>query len=124
MRVYRVSEEEVSFSPLPSPKPSNVDLPSLIKWFRFFEFAECTSWPHHKEKRLRCGAVSKTASYAMHTGVEHGTDHAITAVLRDGLAKNAAGLKTHGGIKYETEVQRLTGLMPAGSTGINHGKWA
>ena len=51
------------------------------------------------------------------------TDDALS-VLRDALAKSAAGLKTHGGIKYQTEVQRLTGLMPAGSGGINHREWA
>ena len=39
------------------------------------------------------------------------------------MVKNAAGLKTHGGVKYKTEVQRLTGLTPAGSGGINHGEW-
>jgi hypothetical protein len=88
-----------------------------------FEFAECIEGPQHNEKRLRSGAVSKTASRSEHTRVEHISDDAIT-VLRDGLAKSAAGFKTHGGIKYNTEVQRLTGLMPAGSTGINHGEWA
>jgi len=40
---------------------------------------------------------------------------------RDALVKSAAGLKKHGGVKYNTVVQRLTGLVPAGSTGINHG---
>jgi len=39
---------------------------------------------------------------------------------RDSMAKSAAGLKTHGGVKYKTEVQRLTGLMPPGAGGINH----
>jgi hypothetical protein len=33
-------------------------------------------------------------------------------------------LKTHGGVKYQTVVQKLTGYIPAGSAGINHGEWA
>jgi hypothetical protein len=59
--------------------------------------------------------VSKTASRGTYTRV----DDAI-AVFRDSMAKSAAGLKTHGGVKYKTEVQRLTGLMPPGAGGINH----
>ena len=44
-------------------------------------------------------------------------------MLSDSLAKSAAGLKVHGGVKYQTEVRRLTGLVPAGSEGINHGEY-
>jgi len=40
---------------------------------------------------------------------------------RDSFVNGAAGLKTHGGVKYQTDVQKLTGLIPAGSAGINHG---
>ena len=88
-----------------------------------FEFADFTSQAHYKEKRLRSGAVSNTASRAAYTRAEHGSDDAIT-VFRDSMAKSAAGLKTHGGVKYKTDVQRLTGLMPPGSKGINHSECA
>jgi len=40
---------------------------------------------------------------------------------RDSLVNSAVGLKTHGGVKYQTDVQKLTGYIPPGSAGINHG---
>lgn len=51
------------------------------------------------------------------------SDDAIS-VRSDNLAKTAVGLKVHGGVKYQTEVRRLTGLVPPGSTGVNHGELA
>jgi hypothetical protein len=45
-------------------------------------------------------------------------------VFSDSLAKSAAGLKKYNGVKYQTTVQRITGLIPPGSTGINHSEWA
>jgi len=40
---------------------------------------------------------------------------------RDSLVKSATGLKNYRGVKYQTTVQRITGLIAPGSTGINHG---
>ncbi|KAH9970854.1 hypothetical protein BGW80DRAFT_1175454 [Lactifluus volemus] len=39
---------------------------------------------------------------------------------RDSLVKSAVGLKKHNGVKYQTTAQRISGLIPAGSHGINH----
>jgi hypothetical protein len=40
---------------------------------------------------------------------------------RDSLVKSALKLKKYRGVKYKTVAQRITGLIPPGSTGINHG---
>jgi len=39
---------------------------------------------------------------------------------RDDLVKGAVGLKKYKGVKYSTVAQTLSGLLPAGSAGINH----
>lgn len=39
----------------------------------------------------------------------------------DKLVAAAVGTKSHGGVTYSTTSQTLTGLMPAGSAGVNHG---
>jgi len=39
---------------------------------------------------------------------------------RDSLVKSAAGLKKYRGVQYQTTVQRITGLIAPGSTGVNH----
>jgi hypothetical protein len=48
-----------------------------------------------------------------------GSDAAIF-VLSDDLVKSAVGLKKYKGVKYSTVAQTLSGLLPAGSAGINH----
>ena len=40
---------------------------------------------------------------------------------RDQLVAHAVGLKTWGGVNYYTVAQNITGLMRAGSEGVNHG---
>jgi len=40
---------------------------------------------------------------------------------RDSLVKIATGLKTYRGVKYQTTVKSITGLIAPGSKGINHG---
>jgi len=40
---------------------------------------------------------------------------------RDKLVAAAVGLTYHERITYSTVAQNLTGLLPAGSTGVNHG---
>ena len=37
------------------------------------------------------------------------------------LVAAAVGTKSHGGVTYNTVAQNITGLMPAGSDGVNHG---
>jgi hypothetical protein len=39
----------------------------------------------------------------------------------DRFVSGALGVKTYKGIKYNTVAQNLTGLLPPGSTGVNHG---
>ncbi|KAI0288279.1 hypothetical protein BC826DRAFT_916029 [Russula brevipes] len=39
---------------------------------------------------------------------------------RDNFVKGAVGLKKYKGIKYNTVVQNVTGLVPSGSSGVNH----
>ncbi|KAI9449627.1 hypothetical protein BJY52DRAFT_228009 [Lactarius psammicola] len=55
--------------------------------------------------------------------VSHG--HTITPngynIGRDKFVKGALGVKRYQGVKYQTVAQNITGLLPAGSTGINHG---
>jgi len=40
---------------------------------------------------------------------------------RDSFVKSAVELKEYQGIKYNTVARNITGLIPPGSTGINHG---
>ncbi|KAI0087931.1 hypothetical protein BDY19DRAFT_951087 [Irpex rosettiformis] len=40
---------------------------------------------------------------------------------RDALVDAATGTTSHGGVTYSTTSQTLTGVMPAGSNGVNHG---
>ena len=41
----------------------------------------------------------------------------------DSFVKNAVELKEYQGIKYNTVARNITGLIPPGSTGINHGEY-
>ncbi len=43
-------------------------------------------------------------------------------MLSDDLVKSALKLKKYRGIKYHTVAQKISGLIPPGSTGVNHGK--
>jgi hypothetical protein len=40
---------------------------------------------------------------------------------RDALVKSALKLSKYRGVKYHTVAQNISGLIPAGSTGVNHG---
>ncbi|KAF8485300.1 hypothetical protein DFH94DRAFT_663188 [Russula ochroleuca] len=40
---------------------------------------------------------------------------------RDNLVKSALALKQYQGVKYSTVAKNITGLIPPGSSGINHG---
>ncbi|CAK5271506.1 unnamed protein product [Mycena citricolor] len=40
---------------------------------------------------------------------------------RDVLVSSAVGLNTHDGVTYSTVARNISGLLPAGSTGVNHG---
>lgn len=55
--------------------------------------------------------------------VSHG--HTITPngynIGRDNFVKGALGVKRYQGVKYQTVAQNVTGLLPPGSSGINHG---
>ena len=42
-------------------------------------------------------------------------------VGRDQLVSSAVGTKSFGGVTYSTTAQNITGLLPVGSDGINHG---
>lgn len=43
-------------------------------------------------------------------------------LFSDAFVKDAVGLKKYQGIKYNTVARNITGLIPSGSTGINHGE--
>lgn len=47
----------------------------------------------------------------------------IMAVMyrRDELVAAAVGTKSHGGVTYQVDAKNITGIMPAGSDGVNHG---
>ena len=42
-------------------------------------------------------------------------------LCRDALVMVAEGTTTFDGISYSTIVEQLTGVMPSGSNGVNHG---
>ena len=42
-------------------------------------------------------------------------------MCRDELVASAVGTKSHDGVMYNTIAKNITGLMPAGSDGVNHG---
>lgn len=39
----------------------------------------------------------------------------------DGLVAGAVGTTSFGGITYNTVAENVTGLLPVGSNGVNHG---
>jgi hypothetical protein len=43
-------------------------------------------------------------------------------MFSDKLVKSALKLKKYQGIKYNTVARNITGLIPSGSAGINHGE--
>ncbi|KAH8979926.1 hypothetical protein EDB86DRAFT_3088402 [Lactarius hatsudake] len=51
--------------------------------------------------------------------------HTITPngynIGRDKFVSGALGVKSYQGVKYQSVAQNVTGLLPPGSTGINHG---
>jgi hypothetical protein len=44
-------------------------------------------------------------------------------MFSDKLVKSALKLKKYQGIKYNTVARNIEGLIPPGSTGINHSEW-
>jgi len=44
-------------------------------------------------------------------------------VFSDTLVNSALELKKYQGVNYHTVARNITGLIPPGSTGINHGEW-
>jgi hypothetical protein len=50
------------------------------------------------------------------------SDGTIFFVFSDSFVKSAIGLKKYKGVKYQTTAQSITGLIAAGSNGINHGE--
>lgn len=57
--------------------------------------------------------------------MEHEPSASLMALFcfSDSLVKSAVGLKKYRGIKYQTTAQSISGLIPAGSSGVNHGEW-
>ena len=48
----------------------------------------------------------------------------LFSVLSDSFVKSAVGLKKkYKGVKFNSVAERITGLIPAGSNGVNHGEW-
>ena len=47
---------------------------------------------------------------------------ALSDFDRDEVVAAAIGTKSHNGITYNTVAKNITGIMPAGSDGVNHGK--
>ena len=47
----------------------------------------------------------------------------IYAFNSNELVAAAVGTKSHGGVTYNTIAKNITGLMPAGSDGVNHGEF-
>ena len=48
--------------------------------------------------------------------------NAADSARSDELVALAVGTKTHDGKTYNTVANNITGLMPAGSEGVNHGE--
>lgn len=42
-------------------------------------------------------------------------------MFSDSFAKSAVELKEYQGVKYNVVARNITGLIPPGSTGVNHG---
>lgn len=43
---------------------------------------------------------------------------------RDGLVAAAKGTKSFNGVTYSTTATTLSGVMPSGTNGVNHGEWS
>lgn len=52
----------------------------------------------------------------------HISDRGATSCHSDKFVNSAKGVKKYKGVKYSTEVEYLTGLLPPGSNGVNHSK--
>ncbi|KAF7980776.1 hypothetical protein HWV62_36833 [Athelia sp. TMB] len=64
-------------------------------------------------------AVSKEEDVSKsHTVIPDGYD-----VGRNELVASATGSTSYGGVKYSTVAQNVTGLLAAGSAGVNHGQF-
>ena len=48
-------------------------------------------------------------------------DTSLMVAPSDNFVKGALGVKKYQGIKYQTTALNLTGLLPPGSKGVNHG---
>jgi hypothetical protein len=46
----------------------------------------------------------------------------LTIYYRDALVSAAVGTTSFNGVTYSTTSEMISGLLPAGSTGVNHGK--
>jgi hypothetical protein len=49
------------------------------------------------------------------------SDGGTASPCSDRFVSDALGVKTYKGIKYDTVATNFTGLLPPGSTGVNHG---
>jgi len=67
------------------------------------------------------GALFLSVSQEMNFEHKHNIVPDGYNVGRDNLAKAAVGYRTFGDVKYNTTEKRLTGLLPPGSHGLNHG---
>jgi hypothetical protein len=50
-------------------------------------------------------------------------DDLLLFVSSDDFVKSALELKEYQNVKYNTVARNITGLIPPGSTGVNHGEY-
>lgn len=68
------------------------------------------------------GAMFLAASKEKDVTQHHTIDTDGYDVGRDQLVSNALGTKSHGGVTYHTTATNVTGLLPVGTAGVNHGE--
>ncbi|KZV73141.1 hypothetical protein PENSPDRAFT_649211 [Peniophora sp. CONT] len=67
------------------------------------------------------GAMFLAALKEKDVSQHHTIDDDGYDVGRDQLVSNALGTKSHGGVTYHTTAANVTGLLPVGTAGVNHG---
>jgi hypothetical protein len=82
---------------------------------------------NHLRMWHQTGSKAHTNALFLAVSQEENVSHGHTIakngynVGRDSLVKSALKLKKYRGVKYHTVAENISGLIPPGSTGINHG---
>ncbi|GJE88762.1 hypothetical protein PsYK624_048470 [Phanerochaete sordida] len=109
------------------PQPQIMELRQSFGNALFGACVEMFLGGNHLRVFRQDGPQANTSALFLATSAEEGLfqNHTITTngydVGRDDFVQMATGLIQFNGTSYNTTVQQLTGVLPVGSQGVNHG---